>query len=234
MAELNPDELERAKLASLAEFAAGAGHEINNPLGVITGRVQLLLREERDPERRRDLAIIHGQALRIREMIADMMFFARPPAPNRRPVEAGAVIDAAVLGLSPKAETLRVSLSRVGDTSPREICVDAEQWQAALRAVIDNALNAAEPGGKIEVELRASADAIEFVVRDDGPGIPPEVRPHLFDPFYSGREAGRGLGMGLPKAWRIVTEHGGTIAVETNDPRGVTFVLRLPLHAKTS
>lgn len=228
MADLNPDELERAKLASLAEFAAGAGHEINNPLGVITGRVQLLLREERDPERRRELAIIHGQALRIREMIADLMFFARPPVPNRRTVEAGVIIDAAMRGLSTKAETLRVGLSRVGDLSPQEIFVDAEQWQAALRAVIDNALNAAEPGGKIEVELRAATDAFEFIVRDDGPGIPAEVRPHLFDPFYSGREAGRGLGMGLPKAWRIVTEHGGTIGVAASEPRGTTFVLRLP------
>lgn len=228
MAALNPDELEQEKLASLAEFAAGAGHEINNPLGVITGRVQLLLREERDPERRRELAIIHGQALRIREMIADLMFFARPPQPNRRAVEAGAIVDAAVLGLSPKAETLRVSLSRIGDASAREASVDPEQWQAALRAVIDNALNAAEPGGKIEVEVRSSPDAIEFIVRDDGSGIPAEVRPHIFDPFYSGREAGRGLGMGLPKAWRIVTEHGGTIAVEANDPRGVIFALRLP------
>jgi signal transduction histidine kinase len=233
MAELNPDELERARLASLAEFAAGAGHEINNPLGVITGRVQLLLRDEHDPERRRELAIIHTQALRIREMIADLMFFARPPAPQRRTCDAGAIVDAAVAGLSPKPETLRVSLSRVGTTAPVEISVDAEQWQAALRAVIDNALNAAEPGGKIEVELRASTEAVEFIVRDDGPGIPADVRPHLFDPFYSGREAGRGLGMGLPKAWRIVTEHGGTVAVESTSPRGATFVIRLPIAPPT-
>jgi signal transduction histidine kinase len=229
MEPLNPLELERAKLESLAEFAAGAGHEINNPLAVITGRVQLLLREERDPEKRRELAIVHGQALRIREMIADLMFFARPPLPQRQTCDAGAILDAAVAGLAPKAETLRVVLVRVGSTAALQISVDPEQWQAALRAVIDNALNAAEQGGRIEVELRESAEAVEFVVRDDGPGLSDAVREHLFDPFFSGREAGRGLGMGLPKTWRIVTGHGGTIAVESTTPRGATFVLRLPI-----
>src|ERR1043166_9640318 len=100
------DEVERAKLAALAEFAAGAGHEINNPLAVITGRVQLLLRGERDPERRRDFAMIHTQALRIHEMIVDLMLFARPPEPQPRSCDVGAIVEAAVAGLRAKAETL--------------------------------------------------------------------------------------------------------------------------------
>src|SRR6478752_5710914 len=81
--------LEAEKLESLAEFAAGAGHEINNPLAVISGRAQLILRQEKNPERRRELAVINSQALRIHEMIADLMLFARPPRP--RPVRCNLV-----------------------------------------------------------------------------------------------------------------------------------------------
>ncbi len=85
--------LEAAKLEALAEFAAGAGHEINNPLTVISGRAQLLLRDERDPERRHALALISAQAMRVHEMIADMMLFARPPRPELQPVELVELID---------------------------------------------------------------------------------------------------------------------------------------------
>lgn len=220
--------LERAKLEALAEFAAGAGHEINNPLAVITGRAQLLLRGERDPERRRDLAIIHAQAMRIHEMIADLMLFARPPQPKAGSCDAAAIMTAAVDGMAAKAAMLGVALVRVGDAGVTEVVADGEQLLVALRAVIDNGLNAVSEGGRVETELRTTETDIEFIVRDDGPGISPAVREHLFDPFFSGREAGRGLGVGLSKAWRIVTNHGGTVEVTADPPRGAEFILRIP------
>ena len=92
LAELEADfqrTLETEKLEAMAEFAAGAGHEINNPLTVISGRAQLLLRDETDPERRHALALISAQAMRVYEMIADMMLFARPPRPECQQVESG-------------------------------------------------------------------------------------------------------------------------------------------------
>ena len=222
-------ELERAKLEALAEFAAGAGHEINNPLAVISGRAQLLLRDEQDPERRRELGIIRAQALRIHEMIADLMLFARPPLPVRKPCDLSAIVAAAVEGLRPKAELSQIRVERRGAAESCSAFVDADQIQVALRAVIDNSLNALAAGGRIEVEWRAVDDVTaEIVVRDDGPGIPAAVREHLFDPFFSGREAGRGLGMGLAKAWRVLTNHGGRIDADSSAERGATFTLRIP------
>ncbi|HEY5313964.1 MAG TPA: ATP-binding protein, partial [Pirellulales bacterium] len=113
---------------------------------------------------------------------------------------------------------------------------DPVQLAVAIRAVCDNAIEAAEPGGRVSITARVSADDaadpterwIEIVVSDDGPGISPEVRRHLFDPFYSGRQAGRGLGMGLAKCWRIVTRHGGHVAVTSEPGAGTTVVIRLP------
>lgn len=223
------EELERAKLEALAEFAAGAGHEMNNPLAVISGRAQMLLRDEQNPERRRELGIIRAQAMRVHEMIADLMLFARPPLPERGRCDLSAVVDAAITALRPKAELLQIGLSREDEAAACEAVVDATQISMALRAVIDNGLNALRLEGRIEVELReVDAEHAEIEVRDDGPGIPAAVREHLFDPFFSGREAGRGLGMGLAKAWRIVTNHGGTIRAASSPEKGATFVLRIP------
>lgn len=224
-------DLESEKLEALAEFAAGAGHEINNPLAVISGRAQLLLRGEDDPQRRQDLAIIHVQAMRIHDMIADLMMFARPPSPDLRPADLGPVVDSALAALSAKSATLEVQLIRAGERAAAPAVVDARQIEVAVRALVDNALNACERGGRVTVELRRASDdaqppAWEIVVSDDGPGLTEEARRHAFDPFYSGRQAGRGLGMGLPKAWRIATNHGGSLAAEPSD-RGARFVLRV-------
>jgi signal transduction histidine kinase len=131
----------------------------------------------------------------------------------------------------------------------------------AVRALIQNSLEALKTGGRIEVSLDTeysvlstqysspvpaphfptpSASAsnpkseirnLKLLVSDTGPGIPPEIRPQIFDPFFSGREAGRGLGLGLSKAWRIVQLHGGTITVDSPESGGATFVISLPLSA---
>ena len=219
-------ELEREKLAALAEFAAGAGHEINNPLAVIFGRAQLLLRDESDPERRRELAIIQVQAQRIREMIADLMLFARPPQPEPREVDLQAVVAGALTALEAKAATTGARLERRGDVERLPVVVDPEQIQLAVRALVDNGLNAVDRGGTVAVEVRRDPTPA-VVVRDDGPGLSDVERRHAFDPFFSGRQAGRGLGMGLCKAWRIATNHGGSLTTEPAD-RGATFVLLLP------
>ena len=221
--------LEREKLAALAEFAAGAGHEINNPLAVIVGRAQLLLREEDHPDRRRDLATIASQAMRIHEMIADMMLFARPPQLRRHVCDASAIVDRLLVELAPRVKSQETQLMRVGESASIAAALDETQILVALRAVVDNALEALGRGGNIEVSVTSATfndqPAVEFRVQDDGPGIAPEVRRHLFDPFYSGRQAGRGLGNGLSKCWRIATMHGGDVRVDSNPGAGATFTI---------
>jgi signal transduction histidine kinase len=116
LAELERDfqrSLEAEKLEAMAEFAAGAGHEINNPLTVISGRAQLLLREETDPERRHALALISVQAMRVYEMIADMMLFARPSRPEFQPVELIKLVDDVVADFRPRAARQETAIHRV-------------------------------------------------------------------------------------------------------------------------
>lgn len=233
LAELEKDFrrlLETEKLEAMAEFAAGAGHEINNPLTVISGRAQLLLRDETDPERRHALALISAQAMRVYEMIADMMLFARPPRPEPQPVDLIELIDRIVADFEPRCARQETTIVRRGPVGPVSLQADPVQLNVALRALCQNAVEALGSGGHIEIEVEQPQDASPVVihVRDDGPGIKPEERRHLFDPFYSARQAGRGLGVGLSKAWRIITNHGGRIEVTSEFNCGAIFSITLP------
>jgi signal transduction histidine kinase len=239
--------LEHEKLLAMKELAYGASHEINNPLANISSRAQLLLRDETDPERRRSLATINSQAFRAHEMIADMMLFAKPPALQPDTIRLREFLENLLEQLAAELPA-GVQLTRQLPDAEWQLRADPVQLNVALRAIWTNALEAmgepgqGGPGGKLRLVARVveggAADGwrpwAEIEVADNGPGIRPEVRRHLFDPFFSGREAGRGLGFGLSKAWRIVTLHEGQIVVSSQPGEGASFTVRLPLTTPTN
>lgn len=220
------------KLAALRELAYGASHEINNPLANISSRAQTLLRDETDPERRRKLATINSQAFRAYEMISDMMLFAKPPDLVRESVNLSKLIAQVVEEISGRADEQGTALLVKGTIADCWLNADPTHLSVALNALCRNSLEAIGAGGQITISLVNNDTAVELRVADTGPGIPGEVQRHLFDPFYSGREAGRGLGFGLSKCWRIVELHGGTIEVSGNDGEHTCFTIRLPRLAE--
>jgi signal transduction histidine kinase len=226
--------LEHEKLEALKELAYGASHEINNPLANIAARAQSLLADEKDPERRRKLTAIHRQALRAHEMIADLMLFARPPKLKFASCDLSALVARIMDEQREAAVDRNIALDvECGDRSLCEVSVDTTQIGVALKALITNSIEAVGANGGVRVTIRgAEIEGKEFAeinVRDDGPGISPQLRDRLFDPFFSGREAGRGLGFGLSKCWRIVTDHGGRVVV--NDAaKGADITLFVPVR----
>lgn len=223
--------LETEKLESLKELAYGAGHEINNPLANISARAQTLLRDERDPERRRMLASINSQAFRAHEMIADMMLFARPPRAKTEPVDIGQLVAELCAELKSRAAEQQTKLTLRAPETPLVVMADRAQIAVALRSLCTNSLEALASGGRVEIAVAPPAgddEHVRITVSDNGPGIPLEVRRHAFDPFYSGREAGRGLGLGLSKCWRIVTMHRGNVEIDGTDGGGAAFTVTLP------
>ncbi|MBI1345384.1 hypothetical protein GC163_03765 [bacterium] len=213
------------KLEALAEFAAGAGHEINNPLATIIGRAQQLLRDESDPQRRYSLSIIAAQAYRVRDMIGDVMTFARPPQPVVQHVDLSAWISEVLQQAATSASALNCEIH--SEITP-DITADIDPAQLAivLHELIRNACQALQPdGGGIQVAAESDdeTDAITLTVSDEGRGFSDIEREHAFDPFFSGRQAGRGLGFGLCKAWQIVRMHRGMIAI-SSAPGGPTHI----------
>ena len=220
---MSENELRDAKLAALAEFCAGAGHEINNPAAAIHGRASLLLRRCDDPATARDLRVISEQALRIRDMIADALLFARPPEVVPEPVRLGEVVESALDGLREKATEAGCAIET--DFAPVALEADPAMLAVLAASLGRNALEAGAARLRFRGRLR-DGRALLFV-SDDGPGFAEQDRAHAFDPFYSGRQAGRGLGFGLPKCWRIVRLHGGTLDVRSA-PGRTTFRASLP------
>ena len=235
------DDLEQQKLNALAEFAAGAGHEINNPLAIIGGRAQLLLREIEHPEHRRQLGVIVAQVKRAYEMIADIRFFARPPMPEWIPFnmcdEFFTLVEEqlplmAEAGVSFHLDIAVVDDPRVDDPMLDNPMVESDPvlLHVAASVLCTNAREAVQlTGGNVWLCLCRKENVWEISVQDDGPGVSEETRSLIFDPYYSGREAGRGLGFGLPKAWRIMQLLGGSIRYDHHaEQQGGTFVLTLP------
>jgi signal transduction histidine kinase len=227
--------VEQAKLDAMKELAYGASHEINNPLANISARAQALLRDETDLERRRTLEAIHQQALRAHEMIADLMLFARPPELEREAVDVTLLVEKIALEMTPECRRREIDLQTVSASNLPNVTADPEQLAVAIKALCTNSLDALGRGGWIKVQTQCAAAArssareiMRIEVSDNGPGISADVRPHIFDPFYSGREAGRGLGFGLSKCWRIVTDHGGRLTVSSGKT-GAAFAIELPL-----
>ncbi len=235
--EFFQEELLRAKLDAMKELAYGASHEINNPLANIALRAQTMLKEEDDPRKLKMLEAMHRASMRAHEMISDLMLFARPPAPQKEIVSLFTIAEKLVKETVPLAAERAIRITLDDRTSHHEmdakIWADPLQIEVALRALIDNSLEAIGDGDEIALTIQpAPVGRVEIEVRDNGPGIPDAILPHVFDPFFSGREAGRGLGFGLSKCWRIITEHGGDISLESEPAQGV--VVRLCLLTSVS
>lgn len=222
-------------LEAMAEFAAGAGHEINNPLASIIGQTQILLRQRDSVEYRQALETIGSQAWRIRDMIGDSMLFARPPEPEFHPTDLVQLIERAVKATSKEHAGDSIQFEFRSGLEELIVSADSSQISSFISHLLRNAAESVatlKDKGVVTVMLRLNrrGRAAEILVRDNGPGIAdPKVRRHLFDPFFSGRQAGRGIGFGLCLCWRIVEAHKGVLMYDEGAENGCEFHAALPL-----
>lgn len=228
------------KMASLGKLAAVVAHEINNPLAGIRTYARLLRRqlaaaggaapaaaEARETDR--ILEMVDSEAGRCGDIVRNLLAFSRESSARFAPTELGPVVERCRLLLHHQAEILGVTLeTRVPDGLPKVEC-DAAQVQQLLLALAMNALEATPPDGRVTIAVRPEADAVALVVADTGSGIPREHQDRIYEPFFTTKEAGKGVGLGLAVVYGIVNRHHGTIALDSEPGRGTTFTIRLPL-----
>lgn len=225
--------LQTEKLASMKQLAYGASHEINNPLANIATRAQTLLAKETDIEKRNKLVVIYEQAIRAHEMISDMMLFAHPPGLSLMVFDVRIMVRKIMNELSATLESYAgIEVSVTVGVGVIRVEADVTQISVAIKNLIKNSLEAVDSSsqrkGRVEVRFDWRESGVEISVWDNGVAIASSVKRHLFDPFYSGREAGRGLGFGLSKVWTIARQHGGSIHLDEECKTGTRFVLSLP------
>jgi two-component system NtrC family sensor kinase len=220
--------LQDRKLAALAELAAGAGHEINTPLAIISGQAQYLSSGEDDPARRKSLLTIVQQAKRVHEILTDLMQFARPARPNLQVLDLALLINETAAAQSAAAEDRAVRFEREVPAGFLAFA-DPRQVRTILAGLLRNAVEAVPDGGWVRVRGLIIEDGrLEIHVEDSGPGPDPSIIGHLFDPFFSGRPAGRGRGLGLPTAWRLARHQGGDVRYAPTPDAPTRFVFTLP------
>lgn len=240
-------ELERAqqqiiqveKMASLGRLAAVVAHEINNPLSSVVTYAKVLLRRiqgqseaqtEATKDNVRHLDSIVSEASRCGGIVSQLLSFARQREGEFAPVNLNTIVDKALFLVHHKLEL--ASVEAVCEPSPENPVVeaDAAQIQQALMALLINASEAMEQGGRVTVRTRPAEGGAVLEVEDTGPGMAPDVAAHAFEPFFTTKSGGHGVGLGLSVVFSIVKTHGGKIDLVTEPGHGCRFTIFLPSH----
>ncbi len=217
------------KLAALGQLSAGIAHEIRNPLTSINILIHSLTENlPTEDSRWEDLKVIEEEILRINEIVDQFLRFAKPASPLFEKTNLISIFEEILQLLRPQLERARIEVKREFEPLPL-ITVDKEQIKQVILNLLMNAIQAMSGGGKLGTSGRLSKDGdwVELAIQDSGVGIPPEDMNKLFDPFFSTKEGGMGLGLAI--AHRIIDQHHGKIEVESTPGKGTLFTISLPV-----
>ena len=236
--EINAQLVQSDKLAAMGKMAASVAHEVNNPLAVIsekTGWCMDLLDEEEFrqsknlEEFRRSLRKIDEHVDRAKKVVHNMLGFARRMEPRTEDVDINQVIDQTISLLENYARTSNIDIQTDLASDVPIIASDQAQLQQVFLNLVSNAIDAIGNGGTIEVSTRQLDGDIHVDVKDNGPGMSPEMQKKIFEPFVTTKSGGKGTGLGLWVSLGIVEKMGGTITVESKVGEGCTFTVKLPI-----
>ncbi|WP_100334176.1 sensor histidine kinase [Bacillus alkalisoli] len=213
------------KLALVGELAAGAAHEIRNPLAVIHGFISLMNQSFKEEENAQyHIPLLLGELNRINAIIEEMLMLSKPGAPIVKTKKLASILEEILPLINESAENeLNITLH----LSEEPFQVDPKQMKQVLYNLIRNSSEAMEGKGMITIESYAHEDNYEILFTDEGPGIPEKIKANIFDPFLSSKESGTGLGLTIVQ--RIIENHNGSIELLSSSESGTTFRIILPL-----
>jgi len=219
------------RLATIGMLAAGTAHELNEPIGNILGFAQLAQKcPGLPPSAKRDLKRIEATSLHAREVIRNLLLFARQTTPHKARVNLNQVVADGLLFL--EARCARQGIQLLRRLAPRlpDITADPAQLKQVLFNLVVNALQAMDSGGTITVQTQHRSNNALLAVEDTGCGMSDEVIEQVFIPFFTTKDVGQGTGLGLPVVHGIVTAHGGSINLTSEPGRGTRFEIWLPVR----
>jgi PAS domain S-box-containing protein len=232
--KLEQQVIQSERLVAMGQMIGGFAHELNNPLTSILGLSEMLQEGEATEQTRKQLAMMHGQARRAAEIVQNLMYFARPPAPGKSRVNLGELIQRTLHLHAYSLRRSNITVDFLPEPSLPSIIGDPNQlMQVFLNLLLnaEQAIREIRDKGTIRIRMGHSDKTVWASFQDDGPGIAPENLPNIFDPFYTTKRPGRGTGLGLSICKAVLREHGGNIEATSSRGGGAAFTVILPLEA---
>jgi two-component system sensor histidine kinase HydH len=227
------DQLVKAEhLSSLGEMVAGISHEIRNPLGIISSSAELLKKKMRPPDALNDIVnIIVAESRRLNNIISDFLNYARPQKPQRHPCRIDEVISKNIHFLEHQMKANGYAIKTIFDEHIPEIMADEDMLYQAFLNLLINGMQAMPDGGVLAVTVE-TGDDLSICFEDEGQGVPAAVLEKIWDPFFTTKEKGTGLGLGIVK--NIIEAHDGTIRIENRPEKGARIYVSFPLNQEHS
>lgn len=230
--QINEHIFQTERLAAVGQLAAGAAHEINNPLAIISARAQLLELREQDERKKRELSVISQQIDRISKILSNLMDFARPVPPKLRDVDIHEILNRVLELVGNGFAKYGIGVEKKYDPSMIRIKADPNQLEQVFLNLVINARHAMEKnGGVLTISTALTGGGTKAVIKvaDQGVGISRENMKRIFDPFFSTKEEGKGTGLGLSTSLGIINSHFGKIGIESALGKGTVFTIELPV-----
>jgi len=222
--------LQSEKLAAMGRLTSQIAHELNNPIYGIMNTLELL-KTEVPPEskRRRILELSLSETQRLAEMLRNMLSFSKPEEEKRRPVKINELIEGILLVMEKQMREANITVVTSFDDGIPEVMASTNQMRQVMLNIIKNAKEAMPKGGTLTVRTARENKNVLIHVQDTGMGIPEEIRDKIFEAFFTTKSKVKGVGLGLSVCYGIIRDHGGTIKVESEEDKGTTFTIRLPI-----
>ena len=229
--------IQSERLAAMGQMIGGFAHELNNPLTSILGMSELLQEGEAPESVRKQMVILQQQARRAAEIVQNLMYFSRPPAPGKSPIDLGELVQRTLHLHAYSLRKNNITVDFLKETSVPAISGDAHQlMQVFLNLMLNSeqAMREVRDRGTLRIRMEKQEKAVSVIFQDDGPGISPEILPNIFDPFYTTKRPGRGTGLGLSICKAILREHNGNVEAASGPGGGAVFTVTLPVAAMST
>ena len=224
--------IQSERLAAMGQMIGGFAHELNNPLTAILGMSDLLKEGETNEARNRQLSILHQQARRATEIVQNLMYFSRPPAPGKSQVDLNELVERTLHLHAYSLRKNNITVDFLKEQNLPQVMGDPHQlMQVFLNLLLnaEQAIREARDKGTLRIRLGKTDKNVSVIFQDDGPGIAPDILPNIFDPFYTTKRPGRGTGLGLSICKAVLKEHNGNIEASSAPGGGAVFTVTLPI-----